>query len=109
MFGVPALRSEDPRFLRGQGRYLENIPIEGALRAMFVRSIMPHARLLGVDLDAARDAPGVVAVYTADDLDAAADAAERQRRGGERDPRGRRSAARCSRATRCGSSGNRSR
>jgi carbon-monoxide dehydrogenase large subunit len=68
MFGVPALRSEDPRFIRGQGRYLENISIEGALRAMFVRSIMPHARLLGVDLDAARDAPGVIAVYTADDL-----------------------------------------
>ena len=68
MFGVPALRSEDPRFISGGGRYLENIPIEGALRAMFVRSIMPHARLLGVDLDAARRAPGVVAVYAADDL-----------------------------------------
>src|SRR5207344_3413887 len=67
-FGVPALRSEDPRFLRGRGRYVDNIPIEGAARAMFVRSIMPHARLLGVDLDAARDAPGVIAVYTADDL-----------------------------------------
>jgi carbon-monoxide dehydrogenase large subunit len=68
MFGVPALRSEDPRFLLGEGRYLENLPIEGALRAMFVRSMMPHARLLGVDVDAARSAPGVVAVYTADDL-----------------------------------------
>ncbi|MGZ8594913.1 MAG: xanthine dehydrogenase family protein molybdopterin-binding subunit, partial [Actinomycetota bacterium] len=68
MFGVPALRSEDPRFIRGQGRYLENIPIEGALRAIFVRSIMPHARLLGVDLEAARNAPGVAAVFTAADL-----------------------------------------
>lgn len=68
MFGVPALRSEDPRLIRGEGRYLENIPIQGALRAMFVRSIMPHARLVGVDLAPARRAPGVVAVYTADDL-----------------------------------------
>ena len=52
MFGVPALRSEDPRFLTGQGRYLENLRIDGCLRAVFVRSIMPHARLGGVQADA---------------------------------------------------------
>jgi carbon-monoxide dehydrogenase large subunit len=68
MFGVPALRSEDPRLLRGRGRYVENVPIEGALRAMFVRSIMPHARLSSVDLEAARAAPGIIAAFTADDL-----------------------------------------
>ena len=69
-FGIPVLRSEDPRFLRGQGRYLENIPVEGALRAVFCRSIFPHAELDGVEgLDEARAMPGVVAVYTADDLD----------------------------------------
>jgi aerobic carbon-monoxide dehydrogenase large subunit len=69
-FGIPVLRSEDPRFLRGQGRYLENIPVEGALRAAFCRSIFPHAELDGVEgLDEARAMPGVVAVYTADDLD----------------------------------------
>ena len=68
-FGVPALRSEDPRFLRGQGRYLENIAVEGSLRAVFVRSIFAHAELHGVNgLDAAREMPGVVAVFTADDL-----------------------------------------
>jgi carbon-monoxide dehydrogenase large subunit len=69
MFGVPALRSEDPRFLRGEGRYLENIVIAGALRAVFVRSIMPHARVEGVDgLDIGRSMPGVAAIFTADDL-----------------------------------------
>jgi CO/xanthine dehydrogenase Mo-binding subunit len=69
-FGVPALRSEDPRFLRGEGRYLENVAIGGALRAVFVRSIMPHAALLGIDgLDEARRMPGVAAVFTAVDLD----------------------------------------
>jgi aerobic carbon-monoxide dehydrogenase large subunit len=68
-FGVPALRSEDPRFLRGQGRYLENIPVEGSLRAVFVRSIFAHAELHGVHgLDEARSMPGVVAIFTADDL-----------------------------------------
>ena len=69
-FGIPALRAEDPRFLRGEGRYLESIQIEGSLRAVFVRSIFPHARLSGVEgLDEARSMPGVVAVYTADDLE----------------------------------------
>jgi len=68
MFGVPVLRTEDPRFLRGEGRYLENIEIDGVLRAVFVRSIMPHARLLGVEREAARAMPGVVAVLLADDL-----------------------------------------
>ena len=69
MFGEPVLRSEDPRFLRGEGRYVENIEIPGALRAVFVRSIMPHGRLEGIEgLDEARAMSGVVAVYTADDL-----------------------------------------
>ncbi len=69
MFGLPVLRTEDPRFLRGRARYLDNIPIEGALRAVFVRSIMPHARLNGVDVAEARAMPGVVAVLLADDID----------------------------------------
>jgi aerobic carbon-monoxide dehydrogenase large subunit len=68
MFGVPALRSEDPRFLQGDGSYLDNIEIPGALRAAFVRSIMPHARLDGVDVSAAATAPGVVGAYVASDL-----------------------------------------
>jgi carbon-monoxide dehydrogenase large subunit len=68
-FGDPVLRSEDPRFLRGEGRYVENIEIPGALRIGFARSIMPHARLNAVEgLEEARSMPGVVAVYTADDL-----------------------------------------
>ncbi len=69
LFGEPVLRSEDPRFLRGEGRYVENVPIPGCLRAAFARSIMPHARLNEVNgLDEARAMPGVVAVYVADDL-----------------------------------------
>jgi carbon-monoxide dehydrogenase large subunit len=73
LFGVPALRSEDPRFLRGEGRYLENVPIPGTLRAVFVRSMMAHAELKGLEgLEVARRVPGVVAVLTAEDLSLAA-------------------------------------
>ena len=54
MYGLPILRSEDPRFLKGEARYLENIAIDGALRAVFVRSMMPHAALSGVDVTEAR-------------------------------------------------------
>ena len=69
-FGIPALRTEDPRFLRGQGRYVENIPIPGALRAVFVRSIFPHAVRQTVEgMEEARAMPGVVAVYAAGDLE----------------------------------------
>ncbi len=71
MFGVPALRSEDPRFLRGEGRYLDNVEIPGALHAVFVRSIMAHARIDGVDVSGALDAPGVAGAYVAADLDLA--------------------------------------
>lgn len=71
MFGVPALRSEDPRFLRGEGRFLDDIEIPGALHAVFVRSIMPHAKLSGVDVSAALASRGAVGVYVATDLDLA--------------------------------------
>jgi aerobic carbon-monoxide dehydrogenase large subunit len=68
-FGIPALRTEDPRFLRGEGSYLENIEVPGSLRAVFVRSIFPHAELRSVQgLEDARAMPGVAAVYTAADL-----------------------------------------
>jgi carbon-monoxide dehydrogenase large subunit len=70
-FGVPVRRTEDPRFLRGEARYLENLTIPGALRAVFVRSIMAHAVVNGVDAAAARNMPGVAVVVTADDLELA--------------------------------------
>jgi carbon-monoxide dehydrogenase large subunit len=69
-FGIPALRTEDPRFLRGEGRYVENIEIPGALRAVFVRSIFAHAVVESMEgVEAARAMPGVIGVYTAGDLD----------------------------------------
>jgi carbon-monoxide dehydrogenase large subunit len=69
IFGGAVLRSEDPRFLRGDGRYLDAIAVEGSMRAVFVRSIFPHARIRGLDLHEAGSMPGVVAVYGPEDLD----------------------------------------
>ena len=60
-------RREDRRFLTGKGRYAENTAPADALAVLFVRSPHAHARLTGVDTAAAAAAPGVAAVYTADD------------------------------------------
>lgn len=69
IFGSVVHRTEDPRFLTGQGRYVDNIPVDGALRASFVRSMMAHARISGIDASVAAAMPGVVAVLAAADLD----------------------------------------
>ncbi|MGE5339010.1 MAG: xanthine dehydrogenase family protein molybdopterin-binding subunit [Gemmatimonadota bacterium] len=62
--GRPLPRKEDYRFLTGTGRYLDDIEIPGALRAVFIRSPHAHARILSIDTTAARRMPGVVAIVT---------------------------------------------
>jgi len=66
--GAPLARKEDQRFLTGQGRYVEDIEIPGALHACFVRSPHPHARIRSIDVAEAKKSAGVVAVYTGKDL-----------------------------------------
>lgn len=61
-------RKEDRRFLTGHGRYLDDIEVPGALHACFVRSPHAHARIVSIDLDAARAMPGVVAIVTGREL-----------------------------------------
>ncbi len=68
IFGSVVLRREDPRFLTGASRYVDDVPAPGALRAVFVRSMMAHARISGVEVSAAAAAPGVAAVLVAEDL-----------------------------------------
>jgi carbon-monoxide dehydrogenase large subunit len=68
--GASIKRSEDPRILTGAGRYVDDIKLPGMLHAAFVRSPMAHARVLSVDVSAAQELPGVVAVLTGADLDA---------------------------------------
>jgi aerobic carbon-monoxide dehydrogenase large subunit len=71
IFGSVVHRTEDPRFLTGRGRYVDNLPVEGVLHAVFVRSMMAHARIGAVDLSGAAASPGVVAALSAADLDLA--------------------------------------
>ena len=69
--GVAMKRKEDPRFIRGRGRYLDDIKLPGMLYLALVHSPYPHARLKSIDKSAALALPGVVAVITGEDLDAA--------------------------------------
>jgi carbon-monoxide dehydrogenase large subunit len=63
-------RLEDERFLTGRGRFVDDIAVPGQLFGHVLRSPVAHARILGIDVSAAREAPGVRAVYTAADLEA---------------------------------------
>lgn len=68
LFGRPVRRIEDPALVSGRGRYLDDLQPAGCLAAAFVRSPYAHALLTGIDADAARAMPGVVAVLTFADL-----------------------------------------
>jgi len=69
LVGAPVRRVEDPDLLTGRGTYIDNLEIDGMLELAFVRSTVAHARLEGTDTSEARTMPGVVGVWTADDLD----------------------------------------
>src|SRR2546430_7219903 len=67
--GARRKRVEDPRLLRGEGAYVDDLREEGCLHAVFVRSPHPHARIVNIDTAAALAAPGVVGVFTAADIE----------------------------------------
>jgi CO/xanthine dehydrogenase Mo-binding subunit len=62
--GKSIRRVEDPKFLRGLGKYVDDLVFPGMLHAAVLRSPYPHARIVSVDAEAARRAPGVAAVLT---------------------------------------------
>ncbi len=64
----PVKRLEDTRFLTGQGRYIDDVAPEGSLRCYVLRSPIAHGKITALDVTEAREAPGVVAVYTAADF-----------------------------------------
>jgi len=66
--GQPVLRFEDPRLLRGQGRFVNDVNLPGQVHAVFVRSPHAHARIRSIDIEAAKLAPGVAAVLTGHDV-----------------------------------------
>ncbi len=68
ILGHAVRRREDPRLVTGRGRYVDDIQPEGCLHVAFVRSTLAHAAIRGIDVEAAKAAPGVVAVLTAADL-----------------------------------------
>lgn len=61
-------RKEDPALIRGGGRYTDDVTLPGQLYAVFVRSPFAHARITSIDTSAAEAVPGVVAVYTIEDV-----------------------------------------
>jgi aerobic carbon-monoxide dehydrogenase large subunit len=69
LFGARVQRVEDDRLVRGRGAYLDDLG-PGALAAAFVRSPHAHARITDIDVSGALDVPGLVAIYTYDDLTA---------------------------------------
>ena len=73
--GARVARKEDPRFLTGRGLYTDDVVLPGMLHVAFVRSPHRRAAITGVDTTEAAAMAGVIAVYTFDDLAAAADAA----------------------------------
>jgi carbon-monoxide dehydrogenase large subunit len=68
-FGAAVRRREDPRFLRGEGRFLDDVRVAGLLHVAFLRSPYAHAMIRAIRTERARAAPGVVAVFTFADLE----------------------------------------
>src|SRR5258708_36519416 len=68
MLGSPIKRREDPRLITGQATYVDDIKIPGMLHMAVLRHPYGHARITSIDTSTARQHPGVVAVYTAENL-----------------------------------------
>lgn len=66
---VSSRRVEDERLITGNGTYVSDLVPADALYCAFVRSPSPHGVITEIDLDEVRSSPGVVAVFTAEDLD----------------------------------------
>lgn len=64
-------RVEDPRLVQGIATYVDDLRLAGTLHAAFLRSPFAHARITGINTDAARAVPGVAGVFTAEDVNQA--------------------------------------
>ncbi|MCQ8194385.1 xanthine dehydrogenase family protein molybdopterin-binding subunit [Streptomyces rugosispiralis] len=69
LVGRSVARREDPRLLSGRGRFVDDIELPGMLHAQFVRSTVAHGTITGIDLTRVRQVPGVVAAFSAADLE----------------------------------------
>src|SRR5919199_3090072 len=68
ILGNRVTRREDPRFITGKATFGEDVDLPGVLHATFVRSVVPHARIQGVDTSALSSIPGAQA-FTAAEID----------------------------------------
>ncbi len=68
LIGKRVVRNEDPRLLTGQAQFVDDVHLAGMVHAAFVRSEYAHARIVRIDVSKARQYPGVVAVFTAEDM-----------------------------------------
>ncbi|MBS1253625.1 MAG: Caffeine dehydrogenase subunit alpha [Anaerolineales bacterium] len=66
--GKPIKRNEDPQLLTGQAQFVDDVDLPEMLHVAFKRSDYAHARIVSVDVEAAKAMPGVIAVYVAEDL-----------------------------------------
>jgi carbon-monoxide dehydrogenase large subunit len=67
-FGERVRRNEDARLLTGRALFVDDVHLADMLHVAFLRSDFAHARVTAVDATAARSRPGIVAVFTAEDL-----------------------------------------
>ncbi len=68
LLGHSINRLEDERFVQGRGRYVDDLLAPGALHGIVVRSPHAHARIIAIDVDAARRIKGIAGVFTGQDL-----------------------------------------
>ena len=68
ILGTRVARIEDPRFLTGQGTYIDNLQLPGAVWLTYVRSTLAHGVITDIDVSDAVSMPGVIAVWTAKEL-----------------------------------------
>ena len=68
VLGAPVKRTEDPRFITGKGRYLDDIKLPGMTHMAILRSPYAHANIRSIDTAAAKAMPGVVAVVVGADI-----------------------------------------
>jgi carbon-monoxide dehydrogenase large subunit len=68
VLGAPIKRTEDPRFITGKGRYLDDIQLPLMTHLAILRSPYAHANIRSIDTSAAKRMPGVIAVFTGEDI-----------------------------------------
>src|SRR5512141_171445 len=68
LFGSAIKRREDPRLITGAATYVDDVKLPGLTYAAILRSPYAHARITSIDVNAAKAAPGVIAVFTGADI-----------------------------------------